>query len=120
VHHGLLERHLLDFDAMAQQWHQRDPGIDVRSLHKWRLGEIRVVRDSHAAQVGDHTPSEARMNVLDVDLAADRVAGLRQDEAALLLDNPVEVEHRVGSHRDHDQNDDSDDCDLEDEDDSDL
>src|ERR1700691_4685342 len=93
---------------MAQQRQQRDPGGNVRGLHEWRLGEVRVVRDSHAAQIGDDAPTEARVNVLDVDFAADRVAGFRQNEAALLLDDPVEVEHRVGSHGDHDQHDYSD------------
>jgi hypothetical protein len=107
VHHGLLERHLLDLDAMAQQGHQRDPRVNVGGLHEWRLGETGVVGDRDAAEIGNHTPSEARMDVLDVDLAADRVARLGQDEAALLLDDPVEVEHGVDHHRGHDRNDDA-------------
>ncbi len=101
MHHGLLERYLLDLDAMAQQGHQRDPRVNVGGLHERRLGETGVVRDRDAAKIGDHAPSEARVDVLDVDLAPDRVAGLAQDEAALLLDDPVEVEHCVDHHRDH-------------------
>ena len=105
MHHGLLERYLLDVDAMAQQGHQRDPRVNVGGLHEWRLGEIRVVGDRDSAEIRDYTPSEARVDVLDVDLAADRVARLGQNEAALLLDDPVEVEHGINHHRDHDHND---------------
>ena len=108
MHHGLLERHLFDLDTTAQQGHQRDLGVNVGGPHEWRLGEIRIVGNRDTAEIGYNTPSQTRVDILDVDLAPERVARLGQDEAALLLDDPVEVEHGVNHHRGHHRNDDAD------------
>ena len=89
----------------AQQRDELDVHRHVIGREK-RLGrECRIVGNRETAHFGRHAPSELRLNLTDLDVAAECVAHARDDSILVAGDDRTQIEVRVGGEPGRDQHD---------------
>ena len=108
--HRLVEHDFGDLNPSRQQRYQLEPRVNVARLDERLIRDVGIVGHLHSRHVGQDSPAEAHLDVVGVNLAAERAADLVEDGLAALRDDRVQVGRGIEQDRAGENHDGSDNC----------